>query len=543
MSDSILNIIINTIKKGGGDKEAITGLKKMSASFKGLTGFSLGSVTAIGAVTGAAKALGNFITSSVNEWVEYGTQVDNYSRLLGISTEETSRLIQATDDLFISESTLTSSLQAATRKGIDVSIDGLKRLSEQYLALEKGGERSKFLMDTFGRSGAEMGKLMEQGAEGIQSAMDAIDDSMIVTEEAMRQMIQYKQSVDNLADSWQGFKYQVGQAVIPALDLLLRQLTKGTDAIEEHLLAIKDLEDQISNWTILAALGSQKAKDKVAELQAEVDRLNEEFYGSADAADQYNDALITLSDEYTNIISLASKLQSGNEKLLEAESDLAEYIKKNPLDTKGIEERTQAVEDLKVEQQKMVDQWMVDIFQKMLMADGELSQAEMDFLLQYQVDTGLISEENAKRAQSYYDQALRIMEANGLITKSINSIPTSHTLTFTTKYVTHGTPTTGGGAIGIGTLDDGENKRGPSGANGKNNQRMEFANGVDFVVPPGYPNDSFGPLWVESGERVQVTPAGQGSGGNTITIQVNGAGDPDLVANKIMQRLKLQGIR
>ena len=527
MSDSILNIIINTIKKGGGDKEAVSGLKKMSASFKELTGFSLGSVTAIGAVTGAAKALGNFITSSVNEWVEYGTQVDNYSRLLGISTEETSRLIQATDDLFISESTLASSLQAATRKGIDVSIEGLKKLSDQYLALEEGNERSKFLMDTFGRSGAEMGKLMEKGAEGIQSAMDAIDDSMIVTEESMRQMIQYKQSVDNLQDAWQGFKYTVAREVVPELDLLIRQFTTGTDAVEEHLLKIEDLEDQISSWSVSAALGSKKAKDKVAELQAEVDRLNEEFYSSKDATGQYNEALITLSDQYSNVISLASKMQSGDEKLLKAESDLAEYINENPLDTKGIEERTQAVEDLKVEQQKMVDQWMVDIFQKMLLADGELSQAEMDFLLQYQVDTGLISAENAKRAQSYYDQALRIMEANGLITESINKIPTSHTLTFTTKYVTHGTPTTGGSMVSL----------------PKNKQRMEFANGVDFVVPPGYPNDSFGPLWVESGERVQVTPAGQGSGGNTITIQVNGAGDPDLVANKIMQRLTLQGIR
>lgn len=35
-----------------------------------------------------------------------------------------------------------------------------------------------------------------------------------------------------------------------------------------------------------------------------------------------------------------------------------------------------------------------------------------------------------------------------------------------------------------------------------------FASGADFVVPPGYPNDSF-PMMVESGERVQVTPPGE----------------------------------
>ncbi len=35
-----------------------------------------------------------------------------------------------------------------------------------------------------------------------------------------------------------------------------------------------------------------------------------------------------------------------------------------------------------------------------------------------------------------------------------------------------------------------------------------FAQGGDFIVPPGYPNDSY-PMLVESGERVQVTPAGK----------------------------------
>jgi len=38
------------------------------------------------------------------------------------------------------------------------------------------------------------------------------------------------------------------------------------------------------------------------------------------------------------------------------------------------------------------------------------------------------------------------------------------------------------------------------------------AAGADFVVPPGYPNDSF-PLWAQSGEHVQITPAPNSGGG------------------------------
>jgi hypothetical protein len=36
--------------------------------------------------------------------------------------------------------------------------------------------------------------------------------------------------------------------------------------------------------------------------------------------------------------------------------------------------------------------------------------------------------------------------------------------------------------------------------------------GLDFVVPPGFPGDSF-PFRATSGEHVQVTPKGQGSAG------------------------------
>ncbi len=54
---------------------------------------------------------------------------------------------------------------------------------------------------------------------------------------------------------------------------------------------------------------------------------------------------------------------------------------------------------------------------------------------------------------------------------------------------------------------------------------IQAAAGIDFIVPPGYPNDSF-PMRVQSGEHVRVTPAGQmnsGTGGgmtqnNNITI-------------------------
>jgi hypothetical protein len=62
----------------------------------------------------------------------------------------------------------------------------------------------------------------------------------------------------------------------------------------------------------------------------------------------------------------------------------------------------------------------------------------------------------------------------------------------------------------------------------------QAARGADFVVPPGYPNDSFR-LGLTSGEYVQVTPAGQvnndNSQTNSISVNVNAMSDPNSVGN------------
>jgi DNA repair exonuclease SbcCD ATPase subunit len=65
-----------------------------------------------------------------------------------------------------------------------------------------------------------------------------------------------------------------------------------------------------------------------------------------------------------------------------------------------------------------------------------------------------------------------------------------------------------------------------------------FQHGVeDFIVPPGFPNDSFA-IGVSSGERVNVQPQGQGS---NITVNVNGPGGAELAA--IIRRKVEEGVQ
>lgn len=333
MADAQLQVVIkarNDAKKAfnelGGQVKGLQGstgfgglndkIGAFGDKFKSLTGVSLGFATAAGAASGAVMALGKFLADSVNETVAYATEIDNMSRLLGISTEDTSRLVQASDDLFISQEKLQAALQAATRQGIDVSIDGLKRLSEQYLALPPGVERSEFVLKTFGRSGAEMGKLMEQGADGIDAATAAIADNLIITKNSMGEIMNYKRSVDNLTDSWTGFKMEVGQAVIPQLDHLLRQLTSGKDAVELYQDQIYELNIQIQNlekYGRQGGLSQQELEAQLAAARAEIERLTAEMYGVPDAAGSASGAFSELAG---SIIPVTAYMQAYTEQLL-----------------------------------------------------------------------------------------------------------------------------------------------------------------------------------------------------------------------------------
>jgi len=298
--------------KGLQGQTGVKGLNKtlgdLDSKFKSVTGVSLGFATAAGAAGAAVSGLIKFMSDAVNETVAYATEIDNMSRLLGLSTEETSRLVQASDDLFISQETLTSGLQAATRKGIDVSIEGLKKLADQYNSLPAGVTRSKFVLDTFGRSGAEMGKLMEQGAAGIDAATAAIADNMIITQKSMADIMNYKRSVDNLNDSWQGVKYTVGSTVIPQLDLLFRVMTKGKDDVEKHAQAVNELQMQLDRAASAAAIGNKSAKAAMEALQKQLDTLNDEFYNTVDAAGTTTTSLYGLGESIIPVSAYMSEL-------------------------------------------------------------------------------------------------------------------------------------------------------------------------------------------------------------------------------------------
>lgn len=231
--------------------------------------------------TAAANAFGKVkdaMTDMVNEYMDYVEQVEDLTRLTGIEEENASRLIQIADDVRISYDTMSGAMQAATRQGVDVSVEGLMKLSDQYLSMQPGLERSEWLLHTFGRSGAEMGQLLEVGSQGIKEMSDAVADNLIVTAQNKQDVIDAKLAYDNFNDSVMGIKYSIVSELIPAFNGLPKPIQDTASAliafgpeiagsistIADLTIALQGLGTLFKSGGLLAGAGAMLTKIKVA---------------------------------------------------------------------------------------------------------------------------------------------------------------------------------------------------------------------------------------------------------------------------------------
>lgn len=238
-------------KSGGGFKSMVGKVDGAVRSFAGVSLATLGWI-------GAATKLIDITKKSVEGFIEYSNQIQDISRLTGESAEDMSRLVQVGDDVRLTYEQIKTSMQIASRQGIDVSIEGIKRLSDQYLKLNPGLERSQFLLTTFGRSGADMGRLLEMGASGIDKATAAVAQGLVIDEKAIAKAEALRLAKDNLNDSITALGNQLAGALVPALASVVEGLVGAIGAGERFIQWISNQvnKNDIANRSVLKLSGT-----------------------------------------------------------------------------------------------------------------------------------------------------------------------------------------------------------------------------------------------------------------------------------------------
>lgn len=182
-----------------------------------------------------ARAVSAAIHSVIDPTTQLADQIRELQNTIGGSAEDASKLIQAANETGVSFGSLESGLKAAIRtmkssksEGIEPNIAGLAILADKYVAIQDPIQRTKFLMDNFGRSGADLTQMMKLGGNAIRDMGDQTQAmGLVMTQEGVDAAYKYEQSMRNLDDAVMGLKISIGQKVIPVISALANAETQA----------------------------------------------------------------------------------------------------------------------------------------------------------------------------------------------------------------------------------------------------------------------------------------------------------------------------
>lgn len=509
------------------------------------------------------------------EFVNYAEQVKNMSRAFGASAEETSRIIQVADDVRISYDSLKVAMKEAQKDGIEPNIENLAKLADQYKAIQSPAERTKFLLETFGKSGLEMGKLMEQGGDGIRSMSDAIDESLIMTEKGIAASDDYQRSLDDLNDSFSGVKIAVGGELVPVMNAFMRIVLADIEAVgvfRDVLAGDKSLAEAAREVAdIINDNGFELFGFQIGKIAESTEESTDAFYENGDAVTDNADALKAAEQalkDYKDALEAVSRANQDAERFMQSYADFQKNYEKSHAeaaarlseatkegDVEAIAEAQKAIQELEAQWHESTNKMIYDMVLAKVSVDG-LTDAEFKATQQLAVQMGI-------RTQAQADEAIEMMEkataiADGIAlqedvmrekneqdakmleleaAKEAAAAQTTQTMVDGNNAATQSEQALAASVdettLALGRQADAArkaaeammyanaaapntgttatNKGGRGGGGGK---KYEF--GGEFIVPPQYGREGFalGDYGTASaGEKITITPPGKSTGG------------------------------
>lgn len=432
---SVLTIMIQLAKEGNADRETVKGLAGLQSSLTK-------TVAMFGAFAGVAIGAGRALGVTVNAVVDYAAQVRELSRITGASAEETSRLIQAADDATISYESLQKALWAAAKNGVEVNIESLARLADEYVALNSATAQAEFLAKNFGKSSAEMAKLLERGGAAVQYMTDSISDSLVLTEQAVDAAREYEIQVDNLTDQWEALKMTLGTGVLPVLNEVLATINQSaaiwqtaTQLIEEH--KARTMEQATAMAAVIVK--NREWKAQAYELSAGMNTAAGAVDMATQANVEYAESIDEISRRNQGLLGLVMDMQSEEDRYKQKQDELITKVRelygeqskyfeggRKWKEIQGeIDDTKVAIDQLAAEHEEASKRIAFSLLQQKAAADG-LTDAEFKGLLAVGTQWGIIDEKVAESAiimdKQASDMAESLQEPDGQLMDIVDKL-------------------------------------------------------------------------------------------------------------------------
>jgi len=318
MPSTTLEILIKTMvdkaiadlkKTGQATKDLGESGEKSAPSIDSLSSAFTGLNQAVELGIKVYQAVKKVYDETVGSAKELTDEVIDLTRIQGDNTETASRTIQVIDDLGLSYSEFKNALITASRQGLDVSWEGLKRIATEYQSLPSQVERVNFVTKTFGRSSEELGKFLSQNADQLERMAKESKKALVLSDDQLKIAKTNEILKDGIKDSTEALKVQAGINIMAAENVNLLSYKIREQASEELALIQKQQGHALSSEQL-----NQFYKERWPLIEREIQGQIDAQWATEQNASANNELSIALQNATTKTKELEDAQKSVLEK-------------------------------------------------------------------------------------------------------------------------------------------------------------------------------------------------------------------------------------
>ncbi len=448
----------------------------------------------------AGAAIAGFAVKAISEFQDLALAAGKFADATGLAVEDASRYLEVAGDLSIPVDAVEGAI-GRLNKTIGADPDKVRNLGVDLVYLNDGSldvnqtflntidrlkkikdpaEKARVAAQLLGKGWQSMAELIEMGADDLKASLDSVSNAQIISDEELEKAKEYRETIQQLGDLWNAFVINAGGVFVDIAN---------------------DTKELFSGWE---GFKNQLRQGPIGSVLGGIAGLFNDNEENANAA---KEAAKDLGDAYAGYVN--SRLADSREKIhllnleLEYQADLVAKTDLKWQALKGTLKLESAIADAK-EQLEQLGEKAVEAFKGADGALGEYEQGLIDAKLLVLSLAESITLTNSQKNQ------IRVLVDTGDLERAIGLIdiigaggytPELNAMRFRGARAAGG-PVTGGGTYLVG-------ERGPE---------LFTPNTSGSITPNG----------------------GFGGGGNTITVNVQGA-DPNEVVRALQAYTRTYG--
>lgn len=351
-----------------------------------------------GDIVGLTSQVVEFGKESIAAFTETAQAAKQLSMASGDSIENAGRFIQVLDDYEISQQDALAATKAMTKEGLTPNLETLAKLSDQYRAIQDPQKKNEFLIKNLGKAGLEWAKALDQGSEALLEQAAAINKALLPTEEMYQQAEELRLAQDQLNDTWEATKIQIGNELVPVLAKFLEISNKVDAGISIWAEDTDKATDATKNNTDAVVENTVELEKSAEQLKAEADAvkaLTEQYQGYLDLASGIFSEQVGYEEELAGLMEEKIKLEEEYNGLSEEGWDKNKEKLEDNL--KAYEDVNQKINELKQSHKLAMGQMQYDLLLTKLSIDG-LTTAEFNMATEAGIAFGVFDRESADAA-------------------------------------------------------------------------------------------------------------------------------------------------